>query len=677
MSTKKIIALSCAGVALVVAVVLIITIVIPKITKPVEPDIDKPKEESLIATVLSNVKTSKDYKDIYKIIDDLSNSSSPILRAFTDDIMIEESASAEMAPGSDAGGNADGSAPLDSSKAMGDAGLGSAGGSEFSETNIQVEGVDEADVIKTDGEYIYAINTEALYIVKANKGEPELTAKIANISKGGQFYTEMYLQGDRIIAIKNNVYGLQPYGYEQSDLITFIDIFDVSDKAKPSLVESISQSGFYKHSRMIDDILYLVTDYTIYNGTAKEDIITSFVPCYTVGENQSTAKPEDISILPEPSMANYTLVSGIKTSGTVDFVSQKSILGESYELYASNNTIYLSSVKYKEEVSRDTKVEVVHYHEDTLLTKVAIDKGEVEVKTSVTIPGRILNQFSLDEYKGVLRVVTTINNNTYYYNRNGAGGIIDEMMMGIASSSQSKQHNAVMTLDENLKVIGSIEDIAPDEQVYSCRFMEDIAYFVTFRQVDPLFSVDLSDPASPKIIGALKIPGFSDYLHPYDTGLLFGLGRNADDSGRTDFLKLSMFDNSDPTNVTEKDKLIIDGEYFSEASYNHKAIIVDARKNLVAFPAENKYLIYTYDKKTGFKQEAEIKLAEQGFITTEYIRGMFIDNIFFVISANSVNAYDMDKDFAKLGTVQLPKEPVELQPMPLPTPRDGIVDIIE
>ena len=634
------------------------------------------KTEDMISTALQNVKTAVDYDNIYQAIDELQKNDKTI-RAFAGasldggDMVTSDAAPAKEDVPLSTEESKIGAAEMDVSQKT---------ASEFSETNIQVEGVDEADVIKTNGEYIYAINTQSLYIIKANNGKPELMSKIDLESKDGEFYIEMYLKGDKIIAIRNNVYYLQPYGVYRTESTTTVDIFDVSNPEKPTKIESLSQSGNYQHSRMIDEFLYLVTEYKPAIDEMKKDAPKTFVPIFYKGEKESIAEPKDITIMPDNEYVNYTILSGIDTSKTLDFVSKKSILGDTYELYASNNTIYLTSIKYEEKETNKGKYDVIEFKETSIINSVSVNDGEVSINASATVPGRILNQFSLDEYKDVLRVVTTINNQMFFnYNEYSPQGVVDDFMMDLAEETNSSEHSAVITLDKDLKTIGSISDIAPNEIVYSCRFMGDMAYFVTFKQVDPLFSVDLSDPSNPVIVGSLKIPGFSNYLHPYDDGLLFGLGMNADDKGNTDYLKLSMFDNSDPTNVTEKHKLVLNGVYYSEASYNHKAIVINSKKKIIAFPAEDRYLIYSYDNEKGFKQVAEIRLSETGYTTNEYIRGLFVDNMFYVITSNSVNAYDMDNKYEKSGSLELPytQEPIAIDPMPMPMPRDGMVDIIE
>ena len=190
--------------------------------------------------------------------------------------------------------------------------------------------------------------------------------------------------------------------------------------------------------------------------------------------------------------------------------------------------------------------------------------------------------------------------------------------------------------------------MAPDERVYSVRFMGDIAYFVTFRQTDPLFSADLSDPTNPKILGELKIPGFSEYMYPYGDGLLLGFGMDANENtGRTGDLKLSMFNVTDPANVTEQDKTIINGCQYSPALSSHKAMLVNPKKNLIGFAAtedwrNEKYMIYEYTG-DGFVCKAVLDINNQyNYYAMTDIRGLFVGESFYVVSDQCLQVFNID-----------------------------------
>jgi uncharacterized secreted protein with C-terminal beta-propeller domain len=680
---------------------------------------------------------------------------------------------------------------------------------DFSDTNEQVEGVHEADIVKTDGQYIYTINSQRLSIVEAGNGHPKLIGEIPQVAASGQVYFEMYIVGDRLIALRqgyNNIRVSDPavlkemssvgrIQYAHSDQAaktdTGVDIFDLSDPAKPALINSLSQSGSYATSRMVGDVLYLVSDYLELDYSAvKESVPETYVPLYAAGDEQYTAEPDEIRMLPDRStVMSYTLISGIDTSGEGAFISKQSMFGNNCNVYANADNMYLSSYESGEDVEENGQDLIHIYYDETLLTRVSLNAGNVAIEASAKIPGTVLNQFSMDEYKGVFRVVTTENINTWTeFNEDwqqnvtepgivpgdGTDGDTDDGSNGDApgvpgdepdsstgngtdsdapdvsgeepsiatgagvngtpeslerakaeankaeidasdvapsgdsddavnddssgaagdpssaagdpsgaagdpSGAASDDDIAVtlpmpidptmmpegnsmscslFTLNQNLEVLGEIRGIAPEERVYSCRFMGDIGYFVTFRQVDPLFSVDLSNPEVPQLLSALKIPGFSNYLHPYAEGLLFGLGHDADENtGIMGSIKLSMFNTADPADVREQNTLILSEYYASEATSNHKAILVNAAKRLIAFPADSNYVICSYDAGKGFTQEAVISLMgdenDYYYYGGEGLRGLFIGDVFYVIAPNSLNAYDINNGFKKLGAVAL------------------------
>ena len=202
--------------------------------------------------------------------------------------------------------------------------------------------------------------------------------------------------------------------------------------------------------------------------------------------------------------------------------------------------------------------------EKTVIHKIAISEGDLNYKAVGEVPGVILNQFSMDEDKGYFRIATTKNRQWSSF------------------SNSSESYNNIYVLDEKMKIVGKVEKLAEGEKIYSVRFMQDRAYLVTFKQIDPLFVIDLKDPTNPKVLGELKIPGFSSYLHPYDETTLIGLGK---DSGNWDAgLKLSLFDVSDVKNPKEIDNYIFEGRGNSIALNDHKAFLFSREKNLLVIP---------------------------------------------------------------------------------------------
>ncbi|MCL1838151.1 MAG: beta-propeller domain-containing protein [Propionibacteriaceae bacterium] len=282
----------------------------------------------------------------------------------------------------------------------------------------------------------------------------------------------------------------------------------------------------------------------------------------------------------------------------------------------------------------------------THLIRIALADGALQLAAQADIAGSLLNQFSLDEHKGHLRVVTTV------------------------EDQQTWQPKASLwVLDENLQRIGEIATLVKNESVQSVRFAGNVGYVVTYRQVDPLFTIDLSNPKQPKVLSALKIPGFSTYLHPYANGLLLGLGVNADSVGNTSGLKLSMFDVSDPYNVKEKHTQEIPF-WSAEALHEHKAVLVDPSRGLIGFNTNERaiyymkdeagwddlsplsYLIFNYDAKQGFSLSKEIpRDYDRHNVPT---RGMIIDNSLYVTTHDHIWSYDLAK-FNELTTMDLKK----------------------
>jgi len=247
----------------------------------------------------------------------------------------------------------------------------------------------------------------------------------------------------------------------------------------------------------------------------------------------------------------------------------------------------------------------------------------------------------MDEYNGHLRVVVTIDEHSRTTFTDESWGFVNTRY------NLDNRANALYILDLDLNITGKIEDLAPDESVKSVRFTGNTGYFVTFRQVDPLFTVDLTDPGNPVIMSELKIPGFSQYLHPWTDGLLLGLGQDADvNTGWTTGLKLSMFNTGNPHDVTEQHKLKLDYGW-SAALYNHKAVLVSESRNLIGFPADSGYAVCGYDPDSGFWQRAFIE-GVNGW--DDLTRGLFVRDTVYIVMQKGCTVLDLN-DFSILATV--------------------------
>lgn len=524
---------------------------------------------------------------------------------------------------------------------------------DYSDTNNQVEGVQEADIIKTDGEYIYAAVDGDVYLLRENGGNPEILSKIEKKAgteldeKDGaheaeEYVNNIYVTETRLVLMKYTVdYSTYEDAVAEDVAIAgcyvgqgtyTAAVYDIADRSHPVLLNELGQSGTLISSRMVGDILYLVYSYYV-PGEIDETDPSTYVPALYLGDAKTEVAADDIMLLGEPGAAQYLTVSSIDVGSPAEFLDTQSILGCGSDIYCNSETLVvaLTTMEETNDVSKDK----------TELFRFSLKDGAVTMESQGSVPGYVLNQFSMDEYNGYFRIVTT-ENVTHYFNEGG-----------IASAEQEKTRNHLFVLDESMNIVGSIEDLARGESIYSARFMGDTGYFVTYRQVDPLFTVDLSTPSEPKILSELKVPGFSNYLHPFGDGLLLGFGQNSDEeSGEIQGLKLSMFDTSDPAAVAEKHSELLGKKYmWSNAIGNHKAILVDSEKNLIGFPAENEYMLYSYSPESGFQKIAQLTLEADGPGDMDYdLRGFYVDDVFYLYSPSGLAAFSME-DFSRISTL--------------------------
>ena len=436
------------------------------------------------------------------------------------------------------------------------------GGTAYSGTNVQVEGVDESDIVKTDGEYLYQVKDREVIIVKAYPGsELQVVARVPVTQRP----REMYLHQNRLILIQDSVLyrdypepvpmentakRLMPSIYPSAQSRTLVTIFDTSEKSRPVKIDEYGTPGNYVSSRKIENNIYLISS---------EHVYQPFEPVYSVNGQEYTKSYDQIRYFPDMQLSSYVNIAQVKLTPAGSQFALETFLGSSGNVYCSQNNLYIAASLYRPAYYRQGYTED---SESTVLYKFGLGNG-VSYASRGLVPGTILNQFSMDEYDGYFRIATT---------RNGWNA--------------DRSGNAVYILNASMRQVSAIQDIAPGERIYSARFMGPRAYLVTFKQVDPLFVIDMN-PSAPKILGKLKIPGFSNYLHPYGDHYLIGLGSEVEDSGkatRTTGLKLSLFDVADVNNPIEVSKVVIGTSGTrSAATDNHKAFMM--HQDVVAFPA--------------------------------------------------------------------------------------------
>jgi len=425
-------------------------------------------------------------------------------------------------------------------------------GFEYSTTNIQVAGVDEADIVKTDGEHVYLVSGDDVFILKAYP--PEGAEVLSKMTFNDTYPVGIFVNGDRLALLGYKYVDTYESYYRDFylDTKTFVNVYDISNKTNPTLLRNFTMSGNYFNSRMIGEYVYFVVSQQAY-------IINDTVILPQVYSNDGI---KEISVSgiqyfnTSDSYYMFTTIVAMNVQDVAEKPTNKTILlGGTSCMYVSLNNIYITFPK----------------SESTLVYRFQIENDKIEPMANGEVPGYILNQFSMDEHNGYFRIATTTGH-----------------IARILEQATSKNH--VYVLDMNLTIVGRLEDLAPGERIYSARFMADRCYLVTFVKIDPLFVIDLGEPTNPNVLGKLKIPGYSDYLHPYDETHIIGVGKETEEADEGDFawyqgVKISLFDVS---NVSDPKQIanytIGDRGTDSPILRDHKAFLFDASKNLLVIP---------------------------------------------------------------------------------------------
>ena len=440
-----------------------------------------------------------------------------------------------------------------------------------SDTYTQVEGIDEADIVKTDGKYIYYVSDfdNRIRIASVKDGKAENISSIRG-DKCGTYITDLYIHGDQLVVIGDVEYDSFSLLNLNDRSATMVTLYDISDRNDPKQIDQYTQSGYNLSSRLNGDTLYLITNDYIYTYEKNHCF-----PCFSLdGTVMEDVAVKDICCFPEPSAPTFTVIGTLDLSGG-DFseknVSTKAILGGSDEVYCSQEALYIASSFYPSDLTGD-----MYYiqGEDTLRTRIirlSLDGDTPTVTGSAIVAGHLNDQFSMDDSNGVFKVATT----TW---RNG------------------QDTNNLFLFDKDMKALGSVRDFAKDEHIEAVRYIKDKAYIITYEQTDPLFIIDLADPEEPEIVGHVKISGFSTLLVPAANDYLLGIGFSTDTTEwgeATDGLKLALFDIHDPAAPKVSDSQSFEG-LDSEVQYNHKALLVGPNGDYYALPYEQ----WSYNEKS-------------------------------------------------------------------------------
>lgn len=600
------------------------------------------------------------------------------------------------------------------------------GGTDYSTTNVQVTNVDEPDYIKNDSKYVYIVSRNTLSIIDAYPAEDaKVILKIA-LDIESQYIQNMFLNEDRLVIFYN--------GQSDDEIIPQFDfiprrsyssvthalIVDVSDKEKPTILKDYSIDGHFKDARMIGNYAYFVTNNYINYQYPKlpvilENSIRIMTPdafyfdnieefsnfstltaidifgdtinseTFLMGHTGAFYVSEDnfyltyqqympnvfyensaqnrffdviVPMLPNEIQNEIKLIQNDSTlSSSTQWIQISELMQKSYnEMDKNEKEKLFEKIKnalneYDVKIQEDTRKTIIH--------KISIDEEKIKYVAKGEVPGRLLNQFSMDQSGDRFRVATTTEIYTQYE------GTI--------------RSNAVYVLDEKLDIVGQLEDIAPEESIFSARFMGDRLYLVTFQQIDPFFVIDLSSD-TPKILGELKIPGFSNYLHPFDEEHVIGVGRDTKeiDNGRIQQLgiKISLFNVSDVNNPKVAGDIIIgDSSTHSEALYNHKAFFFDKTRGVISIPIsgdvkglENTsskmfapdynrwsgFYVFDVDKSNGFEVKGTITHSDSDsrYYGMSNARTFYIDDVLYTASQGYLKMNSFD-NLDKINSIKL------------------------
>lgn len=538
--------------------------------------------------------------------------------------------------------------------------------SNYSTTNNQVEGIEEADTVLTDGDYIFSVaDGERLLITDIRN--PKQMKQAAEVKfENGEYPSQLLLHDNLLIVIGNQSdMGLQT---EQTANILLpyhnfstIKLYDIENRETPTLLREYGMEGSIVGVRKNAQTLYVVTTVFPMIWDVKAIDGENARPRVSDSEMQDgelTYVPfEDLSILPNATSPSYTVISSIDLENyEKSELTTKGFLGSSEQLYMSENHLYLTTTAFEQAASSGPVVDMWAPHDvSTQFFKFALQDSSITFHSSATLDGMILNQFSMDEYNNHFRVAMT------------EGNMWDE---------KNPSSNHLYMLNSDMKVVGSVENLAKGERIYSARFMGDKAYIVTFRETDPLFVFDVSDPTAPRVLGELKIPGFSNYLHPLNENYLIGFGydtvaeKNPHGSEpiiRRQGMKISLFDVTNSAEPKEVDAVIIGGEgTYSPVDYEHKALFRHPEKQLFGFPIQ----MYTNNRNGSLNYKGAgalvyeiteqgitlkgdfVQLAKQGEQYEEWgnevQRLIYSGDTLFTVSRNQLTSYSIS-DFSKIG----------------------------
>ena len=495
-------------------------------------------------------------------------------------------------------------------------------------TYTQALGVDEADSVKTTDKYIfymhYSVNGNVIEIISADGKDAKSVAKV-EAEESEYVFHDFYVYGDKLITLGVG-YNKKPFADDDAKNhyytgyfgTTQVNIYDISDIDSISLSDSFSQSGEYISSRMIGGMLYVVSNDRRWDED--EDYLPLVSGATEDSAELSEMPVEDIYAVEQPSGASFLVVSSINTDDGAHAEKTKAILGSADIIYCNQDNLYVTAYEYSPLYYRDFWVNDVAVEEDgaetssedsdkvtddyvldfdvsepeeTRIIKISLDEG-LDFVADGTVKGRVNNQYSLDEHNGYLRVATTTFEN-------------------------DTDVNNLFVLDQNLAQTGSVTGFAKGESIKAVRYIGDTAYVITYEQTDPLFVIDTSNPSAPKILGEVKISGFSTLLVPVDENTLLGIGYHTEDHEDDDIdmeiqegVKLVVFDVTDKANPKVLDTKVFEN-YSSPVQYDPKSLLVNFERGDYTIPMDYYHWEERIDGDVGYRDYVDYKAGVLNF----------------------------------------------------------------
>jgi hypothetical protein len=483
-------------------------------------------------------------------------------------------------------------------------------GVDYSTTNVQEVGVDEPDIVKTDGTRILAIAQGVLHYIDVTGTNPKLVGSLRLENGWAQ---EMLLAGDKVLVMSGTSQWDIPVRlapeiwnpdvpYYGSGISVLSEI-DLSDPSNMQVVKTLYLDGAYLSARMVGDTARVVVDayptglefvYPTGSGLRAEreaelanrkviedSTIENWLPYFVLEERRAnrtittegilleceqTFKPQEFS-----GLGTLTVLT-IDLSGGLEPVDAVGVFADGDTVYASEDSLYVATQRWHDWSVLENDGAIEEFEGVTTeIHKFDISGESAAVyRASGEVQGFLLNQWAMSEHRGDLRVATTS----------------EPEWWGWRDDSTSESFVRVLRENEGvLEVIGQVGELGRGERIYSVRYMGDVAYVVTFRQTDPLYSIDLSNPKAPRVLGELKILGYSAYLHPMGDGLLLGIGQDADEQGRTKGTQVAVFDVRDPAHPKRLHKMTFE-DGWSEVEYDHRAFLHWPATGLTMLPVQ-------------------------------------------------------------------------------------------